>query len=257
MKTLVASYVFAPSAGTITFSDYASIDLNRIVSVLNATTGTMLYDPGFCFKGGSVTNNVLSLRCACGGMSASDTLLIWYEAGYAAPSQIIKTVPGVVANTIVVTNGGSGYTGPFAVTFTGGGGTGAAATATVGGGVVLSVAVTNGGSGYTSAPTPVFTAGGGTNAAATVLLGPGIPVRISATRAAYFTTALVLGRNAARSVNTGNAYIGVTSAAASQPLLVAPDDERLIQIRSGGRGDLYDWYVETAVANEGLIVIYS
>lgn len=56
---------------------------------------------------------------------------------------------------------GTGYSASFAVTFTGGGGTGAAGTATAVAGKITSVAITNQGSGYTSAPTPVFTAGGG------------------------------------------------------------------------------------------------
>ena len=51
-----------------------------------------------------------------------------------------------------VVSGGSGYTTP-AVLLTGGGGTGAMATARVSNGVILSFVLTNPGSGYTSAPT--------------------------------------------------------------------------------------------------------
>lgn len=73
-------------------------------------------------------------------------------------------------DAVVVTAGGSGYTGPFAVGFTGGGGSGAAATATVVDGAVVSVEVTAAGSGYTSAPTVDFVAGGGSGATGTALL---------------------------------------------------------------------------------------
>lgn len=76
---------------------------------------------------------------------------------------------GVVS--VTVTAQGSGYTSAPAVEFTGGGGTGATATAVLGtgpdAGKVVSVTITNGGSGYTSAPTVAFTGGGGSNAAAT------------------------------------------------------------------------------------------
>lgn len=72
-----------------------------------------------------------------------------------------------------VTAGGTGYTASFAVTFTGGGGTGATGVATSTGGIVQSISITNGGSGYTSAPTPVFTAGGGTGATGTSTLTGG------------------------------------------------------------------------------------
>lgn len=64
-----------------------------------------------------------------------------------------------------VTAGGSGYTSAT-VGFTGGGGTGAAATATVQGGAVVSITMTNYGTGYTSAPT-VNISGDGTGATAT------------------------------------------------------------------------------------------
>lgn len=52
-----------------------------------------------------------------------------------------------------VANAGTGYTEVPAVTFTGGGGSGAAATATISGGVVTAITVTNNGSSYENVPT--------------------------------------------------------------------------------------------------------
>lgn len=72
---------------------------------------------------------------------------------------------------VAVTSGGSGYTSAPTVSFTGGSGTGAAATATVVGGVVTGITVTDPGTGYTSAPTVAFSGGGGTGAAATASYG--------------------------------------------------------------------------------------
>ena len=60
--------------------------------------------------------------------------------------------PGGVGQVVTITNGGSGYSSPPAVTFTGGVGSGAAATATITGGIVTSVQITNAGH-YTSVPT--------------------------------------------------------------------------------------------------------
>jgi len=60
---------------------------------------------------------------------------------------------------VTITNAGSGYTSPPAVTFGGGGGSGAAATATISGGAVTGVTITNPGSGYTSAPVVAFSGG--------------------------------------------------------------------------------------------------
>lgn len=59
-----------------------------------------------------------------------------------------------VNKTVIVVNGGTGYTnGTYPMVFTGGGGTGAVGTITISGGIVTAATVTNGGSGYTSAPT--------------------------------------------------------------------------------------------------------
>ena len=83
-------------------------------------------------------------------------------------------VSGVSASTVqttvqslVVTLGGTLYTSVPAVTFSGGGGTGAAATAIVSGGVVTYLIITNRGSGYTSAPAVAIAAPGGAGVTAT------------------------------------------------------------------------------------------
>ena len=76
---------------------------------------------------------------------------------------------------IAMTSGGSGYTSSFAVTFTGGGGSGATGTAYVRNGSVVGVRMTSYGSGYTSTPTPDFSAGSGTGAAGTAQVGVPLP----------------------------------------------------------------------------------
>ncbi len=90
--------------------------------------------------------------------------------GYYPIAQVSGTVATQIRSTVVsvtMNDNGLGYTSAPTVTFTGGGGTGAAATAAIDGGVVVGINVTNPGSGYTSAPTVTFTGGGGTGAAAT------------------------------------------------------------------------------------------
>ena len=71
---------------------------------------------------------------------------------------------------IKVVNGGSGYTSAPIVEITGGGGTGATATATVSGGKVSAITIVNGGSRYTTTPTITLTGGGGTGATASPLV---------------------------------------------------------------------------------------
>lgn len=75
-----------------------------------------------------------------------------------SPMPTILNVPPPAGVTLVgfnVSNGGSGYTTP-AVVLTGGGGTGATATARVSNGVIIGVVLTNPGTGYTAAPTVAF-----------------------------------------------------------------------------------------------------
>lgn len=62
---------------------------------------------------------------------------------------------------IVVDKAGVGYTEPPVVTITGGGGSGAKATAVLGNGQVTAITVTNPGSGYITTPTVTLTGGGG------------------------------------------------------------------------------------------------
>lgn len=70
-----------------------------------------------------------------------------------------------MVKSIAVTNGGANYTVAPTVTISGGGGTGAKATAAVSSGRVVAVYITDMGSGYTSAPTITFTGGYAANAA--------------------------------------------------------------------------------------------
>ena len=74
--------------------------------------------------------------------------------------------------TVVVTDGGSGYTSAPTVAFTSGGGSGAAATAIINPatGEVTRVWVTAGGSSYETAPTVGFSGGAGTGATATAVI---------------------------------------------------------------------------------------
>lgn len=77
---------------------------------------------------------------------------------------------GIVS--VSITNGGTGYAKDFAVTFTGGSGTGGSAWAIVNRGIIVRVEINNVGTGYTTVPTVVFSAGDGASAAATASIQP-------------------------------------------------------------------------------------
>jgi hypothetical protein len=104
-----------------------------------------------------------------------------------APGFTHQTKDGV--KTVAVSNGGTGYTTAPTVGFTGGVGTGAAATANLSNGVAMTIA--NGGTGYTTAPTIAISAPGpgGVQATATVTVNAGIINAITVTNPGYGYTA--------------------------------------------------------------------
>ena len=82
---------------------------------------------------------------------------------------------------ISMTTGGSGYTAPPTVSFSGGGGTGASGVAHMAGTQVESVVITNGGTGYTSAPTVTISG----NAVATANVYSGTIIHASFVRSRF------------------------------------------------------------------------
>lgn len=89
-----------------------------------------------------------------------------WAVGFSDGTAVPTVAPAGSLALISVTDGGTGYTTAPTVTITGGGGTGASATALINAGKVVAVTVTAGGTGYTSAPVIGFTGGAGTGAAA-------------------------------------------------------------------------------------------
>lgn len=93
------------------------------------------------------------------------------SADLTTTSGVADLVTGTVSGQLTkieITNGGSGYTSAPSVTFTGGGGSGATATAVIQNGRVVQIVITDPGKAYTSAPTVGFTPAptGGTPATA-------------------------------------------------------------------------------------------
>lgn len=79
-----------------------------------------------------------------------------------------------------ITNAGSGYKTAPNITISGGGGTGATATATIASGRVTDITMTNYGSNYGSVPTVTISGGGGTGATAVAALSnPDLPTNLS------------------------------------------------------------------------------
>lgn len=94
------------------------------------------------------------------------------DDGAAATATVNTSAGGIIA--VQITNGGSDYTSDAVVTFTGGGGSGAAAVITAAAsGVITGITVTNPGSAYTSAPTVGITATSGSGFTGSAVLRTG------------------------------------------------------------------------------------
>lgn len=107
---------------------------------------------------------------------ASQRILIMDPvAGYCTWDGSVFVMKGGISPNIQVTAGGTGYTIPPSISFSGGTGTGAAAIATVADGAVISIKLTSAGTGYSPGDTVTVVIGGpGSGATATTLVWPTI-----------------------------------------------------------------------------------
>jgi hypothetical protein len=166
------TYAVASNPGTETTPGFYTIPGTSPIS----TPAT-----SFFAQGTSVGVYVLELGYIAGIDASITALNAWIEAnpgvfyGYLVPAAWDYSKDEV--GSIVINNGGNGYTSAPTVGFSGGGGgTGAAGTAIIQNGAVVAVTITNPGSGYTSAPTITFTGGAGVGATATANLASALNI---------------------------------------------------------------------------------
>lgn len=79
MKQIIKNYSFDKTAKTVTFSDFSSIRLDRILLITNVTTNTLVYQFNNSLLGGTVATNILTLTYNTSSMSNTDKLQIFYE----------------------------------------------------------------------------------------------------------------------------------------------------------------------------------
>lgn len=146
-------------------------------------------------------------------------------AGYTSPPAVAFTggagtgaaaTAGMGVGSVTVTADGAGYTTAPAVGFTGGAGTGATATAACG---VDAVAVGSGGSGYTTAPAVVISGGGGSGATATATVSAGAVTGVTVTaRGAGYTSAPTVSFSGGGGVGAAaTATLGVDAVTVTNP----------------------------------------
>lgn len=79
MKKILTNYVFNAAAKTITFSEYASIELKRILLVTNITKNKIIYQFNKPALGGTKSGNILTLVYDTTTMTDADILQIQYD----------------------------------------------------------------------------------------------------------------------------------------------------------------------------------
>lgn len=110
------------------------------------------------------TQPVAKCMVALPGSGYTTPPTVTFTGGGGTGAAAVAKLNGVTG--ITVTAAGTGYTTPPTVTITRGGGTGAKAVASISGGGVTAITVVDGGSGYSTNPTVSISGGGGTGAKA-------------------------------------------------------------------------------------------
>jgi hypothetical protein len=153
-KTALGAVVYRMGNGGAAASDYSQVDATAWESGLTALNPNLIMlTLGTNDKTANVTPSTFATRIG--------TVIDRIRVALPNADVVLVSPTNTGENTVVVG-------------FTGGGGTGATATATVVGGVVTAITVTAGGSGYATAPTVSLTAVyGGSGATATASVGAG------------------------------------------------------------------------------------
>lgn len=78
-KIQIINYSFDKVAKTVTFTDYATINLDSIYAIINVTRNIVIYNPTSTSLNGTVATNVLTLTYDTSAMANTDKLLILYD----------------------------------------------------------------------------------------------------------------------------------------------------------------------------------
>ena len=108
-------------------------------------------------------------------------------------------------------------------------------------------------------PLLAFAAGGLINSRQYIITNSSTsaPTRLAAVRGTYARAITVLGNKDYRTGNTGTVYIGPSSTNDQQVLSITTGQILTLSFGENQFIDLYDWYLDVATADDGVVVIYS
>lgn len=188
------------------------------------TIGTTDYMFAFTSAGGAAAVNLADgtvTTVAPGGTFTNDVAIDQWKSeravivdntnGYYAWDGATLYSPGSVG-TVSVTVGGTGFTSVPTVTFSGGGGSGATATASIQDSSVISISLVGAGSGYTAAPTVGFSGGGGSGATAVAYI---MPTGQTGSSIAVYTNRVWIAKNRTITYTAPGTWLDFSAAAAS------------------------------------------
>ena len=175
---------------------------------------------------------LVSISTSPSGLSGSTATAVAFTTSRANITSVEK---------ILITNAGYGYTEPPTITFTGGGGTGAAATCsinTTSKGVIKFV-VTDGGIGFGTAPTVTISGGGGTGAVGLASIGINNTQGFNEVKNIFVT-------------NTGSSYTSAPTVTISDPETLSGVgtyhfNEVVQGMRSGTQARVKNWDYDTKI----------
>lgn len=81
------------------------------------------------------------------------------------------------------------------------------------------------------------------------------PIRISSVNL-MVSRITIYGRSAARTPNVGDVWLGPVADNDAQPIKVGSNGEVLIECQPGNKFNLYDFYLDPANANDGVVIVY-
>ena len=183
---------------------------------------------------------LVSISTSPSGLSGSTATAVAFTTSRANVTSVEK---------ILITNAGFGYTEAPTITFTGGGGTGAAATCSINtsSSGVIKYIVTDGGIGFGTAPTVTVSGGGGTGASGIASIGINNTQGFNEVKSIFVT-------------NSGQNYTSTPTVTISDPETISGVgtyhfNEVVQGMRSGTQARVKNWDYDTKILKVGNVGI--